>query len=44
MARFSRLSDVCILDHQVRFTGLRGWIWRLRGVTRGDKNPNICNM
>lgn len=25
------------------FTGLAGLAWRLMGVTRSEKNPNLCN-
>ena len=32
------------LDRKMHFTGLRGGVWRLFGVDRSAKNPNICNM
>ena len=37
-----RLSLLC-LDRKMHFTGLRGGIWRLLGVARSLKNPNLCN-
>ncbi len=32
------------IDRKMHFTGLRGGIWRLLGVDRSHKNPNICNI
>lgn len=32
------------LDRKMHFTGIRGAIWRLLGVDRAVKNPNICNV
>ena len=32
------------VDRKMHFTGLRGGIWRLLGVDRSAKNPNICNV
>ena len=31
-------------DSKMHFTGLRGGLWRLLGVGRALKNPNICNV
>ena len=31
------------VDRKMHFTGLRGAAWRLLGVNRSIKNPNICN-
>ena len=33
-----------LIDRKMHFTGLRGGIWRLLGVDRSPKNPNICNV
>jgi len=33
-----------LIDRKMHFTGLRGGIWRLLGVDRSFKNPNICNV
>lgn len=32
-----------LIDDKMRFTGLEGLAWRLCGVSRYPKNPNICN-
>ncbi len=32
------------LDRKMHFTGVRGAIWRLLGVDRSLKNPNLCNI
>ena len=46
-----RLTPVAIMaralllaDRKMHFTGLRGGIWRLLGIDRALKNPNICNI
>ena len=31
------------MDRKAHFVGLRGWIWRLLGIDRSLKNPNLCN-
>ena len=33
-----------VLDRRMHFTGLRGGLWRVLGVNRSAKNPNICNI
>ena len=33
-----------VLDRKMHFTGLRGGLWRILGVDRSAKNPNICNI
>ena len=33
-----------LIDRRMHFTGLRGRIWRLFGIDRSPKNPNICNV
>ena len=33
-----------VLDRKMHFTGLRGGLWRILGVDRRAKNPNICNI
>ena len=33
-----------LADHKMHFTGLRGAMWRLLGVDRSVKNPNLCNI
>ena len=33
-----------LLDRKMHFTGFRGGIWRVLGVDRSHKNPNICNI
>lgn len=35
---------VLLADRKVHFTGLRGGLWRLLGINRALKNPNICNV
>ena len=32
------------LDRKTHFTGVRGAIWRVLGVNRSLKNPNLCNV
>jgi len=32
------------LQGEQYLTGLGGLFWRLFGITRHNKNPNICNM
>lgn len=32
------------LDKIMHFTGLWGLAWRLVGVNRSPKNPNVCNF
>ena len=32
------------VDRLMHFTGVRGAVWRLLGVTRSSKNPNVCNI
>lgn len=32
------------LDRKMHFTGIRGRIWRLFGIGRSEKNPNVCNV
>jgi hypothetical protein len=32
------------LDRKAHFIGLRGGIWRILGVDRSEKNPNLCNV
>ena len=32
------------LDPRTHFTGLRGAAWRLFGITRSSKNPNVCTI
>ena len=31
-------------DNKMHFTGIRGGLWRLLGVNRSLKNPNLCNI
>ncbi len=33
-----------VLDRRMHFTGMRGGVWRMLGVDRSAKNPNICNI
>ena len=33
-----------VVDRRMHFTGLRGGLWRMLGVDRSAKNPNICNI
>ncbi len=33
-----------VLDRKMHFTGMRGGLWRVLGVNRSAKNPNICNI
>ena len=33
-----------LLDRKMHFTGMRGGLWRMLGVDRSAKNPNICNI
>ena len=32
------------IDRKAHFVGLRGGIWRILGVDRSEKNPNLCNV
>jgi len=32
------------VDGKTHFTGARGLAWRLLGVNRHPKNPNLCNF
>ena len=32
------------IDRKAHFVGLRGGIWRVLGVDRSEKNPNLCNV
>ena len=32
------------IDRKAHFVGLRGGIWRLLGVDRSEKTPNVCNV
>ena len=32
------------LDRKTHFTGLRGRMWKMLGVERSPKNPNVCNL
>lgn len=32
------------VDRRIRFYGLWGATWRLLGVRRSDKNPNVCTI
>lgn len=40
----SLLRVVYRLDPKMNFRGLRGLVWRLFGVTRSSKNPNVCTL
>ena len=31
------------IDRLMHFTGPRSWIWKLLGIGRSVKNPNVCN-
>ncbi len=33
-----------LFDRKQHFTGLRGAAWRMFGVNRSPKNPNVCNI
>ena len=39
-----RMPFFLLLDRKMHFTGLRGAIWRILGVGRSVKNPNLCNI
>jgi hypothetical protein len=32
------------LDRKAHFDGWRGGTWRLLGVNRSEKNPNLCDV
>ncbi len=32
------------IDRKAHFIGMRGGIWRILGVDRSEKNPNLCNV
>ena len=36
-------TPLLYLDRKMHFMGFRGSMWRLVGISRSDKNPNICN-
>ena len=42
--RMPLLLAYYVLDRRMHFTGLRGGLWRMLGVERSPKNPNICNI
>ena len=33
-----------LVDRKQHFTGIRGAAWRMFGVDRSPKNPNVCNI
>ena len=33
-----------LFDRKQHFTGIRGAAWRLFGVNRSPKNPNVCDI
>ena len=33
-----------LVDPKAHFVGLRGGIWRMLGLDRSEKNPNLCNV
>lgn len=33
-----------LCNKRVDFSGPRGTVWRLLGVRRSPKNPNICSL
>ena len=39
-----RIIVYMVVDRKMHFTGLRGGLWKLLGIDRSTKNPNICNM
>lgn len=43
MSRVRQLSPRCLVD-MVPFTGIMGFVYRLRGITRSEKNPNLCTI
>ena len=42
--RMPLLLAYYVLDRRMHFTGMRGGLWRVLGVDRSAKNPNICNI
>ena len=42
--RFPFAAPLILLDSKMHFTGGRGMLWRLLGVRRSSKNPNVCNV
>ena len=42
--RWLQVVPYYLLDRKMHFTGLRGSLWRMFGVDRSAKNPNICNI
>lgn len=44
IARTGLASPMYLVDLKTHFTGVRGALWRLFGVTRSGRNPNICNL
>ena len=39
-----RMAFYMGVDRKMHFTGLRGGLWKLLGIDRSTKNPNLCNM
>jgi len=37
-------KSMLFVDRKMHFTGVRGAAWRILGVDRSLKNPNICNI
>ncbi len=33
-----------LVDRKTHFVGLRGKVWRLLGLGRSEKNPNLCDV
>ena len=44
LLRLPFLLPLLFVDRKMHFTGFRGGIWRLLGVDRSYKNPNMCNV
>ena len=42
--RWLPLVAYYLLDRKMHFAGMRGGLWRMLGVDRSAKNPNICNI
>lgn len=38
------LLGMFAIDRVMHFTGVRGALWRVLGVDRSPKNPNVCNV
>lgn len=44
LGRMALAFPMYLIDLRTHFTGIRGALWHLFGVTRSERNPNVCNL